>query len=102
MSYFEVRMSVDESLDLFDSVHNENVNQVFAGAVQPVVERSSPLGEFQVQNIDLLQDTFGVVQRLTAALGESAKTVPLVADALATGIYADAVVIVQSAEKLIR
>lgn len=95
----EVGMSVDESLDLLHGVHDEHVHQVLASSVQPVVEGSGALRELQVQDVDLLQDALGIVQRLATALSQGAQTVPLVADALTTRVYGDAVVVLKGAEK---
>lgn len=35
---FELFVSVQETLDLFHRVHDEHVDQIFASAVQPIVE----------------------------------------------------------------
>lgn len=92
-------VGVDETLYLLDGVHDEDVDQILPGAVQPVVERSGSFCEFQMQYVDFLQNPLGLVQSLTSALRQSAQTVPLVAYALAAGVYADAVVVIQSTKK---
>lgn len=43
-----MRVRVYQTLYFFHSVNNENVNQIFASAVQPVVEWSGAFGELQV------------------------------------------------------
>lgn len=42
-------------LDLLDSVHDEGVLQVLHGPLHPVVEGRGPLGIFQVQLVNGLQ-----------------------------------------------
>lgn len=93
-------MGVDEALNFLDGVHDEDVDKILASAVEPVVERRSALGELQVKNVDLLEDAFCIVQSLTATLSQGSQSVPLVADALATGVNTDTVVIIQCARQL--
>lgn len=38
-SSLKLTVSINQSLDFFNSVHNEHVHKIFTGAVQPVVER---------------------------------------------------------------
>lgn len=91
-------VSIDESLNFLDRVHDEYVDKILPGAIQPIIERCSPLRKFQVQDVNLLENPLGVVQGLPAALRQGAQPVPLVAYALATGVHADAVVVLQSTE----
>lgn len=93
-----MRVSINKALNFFNSVYNEDVNQIFASTVQPVVERSSTFGKLQVQDVDLLQNLFGFVECLATTLSQRAEPVPLVADALTASIHADAIVIVQCAD----
>lgn len=58
---------------------------------------SGTLGEFQMQNVDLLQNSFGFVKSLASALGQGSKSVPLVTDALASAVDRGAVVVLQGA-----
>lgn len=54
-------VSIDQTLNFLYSVNNEDVNEIFARSVQPVIEWSSPFGEFQMENVDLLHHSFGLV-----------------------------------------
>lgn len=95
--YLKVCVSIDEPLDLLDSMNDENVDQIFPGAVEPIVEWSSTFRKLQVQDIDFLEYPLGVVEGLATPLSQSSQSVPLVADALAASINTDAVVVLQSA-----
>lgn len=59
----------------------------------PVVEGRGPLGELEMQQVDLLQHALGVVQRVAAALRQRAQPVPLRADALAARVHTRHVVV---------
>lgn len=62
----------------------------------PVVEGGGPLGELEVEQIDLFEHSLGVVQRLPTTLGESAQAVPLRADALTPSVHTGHLVVFQS------
>lgn len=91
----ELVMGVHEALDFLHGVDDEHVDQIFAGAIQPVVEWSRTLGELQVEDVDLFENALGIVEGLTTALGEGSQAVPLVADALATRVYRCAIVVLK-------
>lgn len=93
----ELIVRLDQALDLLHGVNDEHVHQILARAIQPVVERRRPLCELQMQDVDLLQDALGLVQSGATALGEGTEAVPLIADALATGIHRHAVMVLQGA-----
>jgi len=57
------------------------------------------LGELKVEDVNFLEDALSFVESLATALGESAESVPLVADPLAARVDGDSVVIFQCAEK---
>lgn len=63
----------------------------------PVVERSGALRELEMQQVDLFEHPFGVIQRVAAALRECAQPVPLRADALASRVHARDLMVLQSA-----
>merc|ERR1719447_1734311 len=96
----ELRMRVNQALDLLKSVDNEHVDQVLAGSVQPVVEGSGALGELQVERVHALQNLFGLIHALPALLGECAKAIPLVTNGLASAIHLSRLPVVQSVELL--
>lgn len=62
-------MSVDQTLDFFNRVYNEDINQVLSGSIQPVVEWSGAFGKLQVKDIDLFHDAFSIIQSLPSSLG---------------------------------
>lgn len=60
---------------------------------------SRTLGKLEMKHIDFFQDTLGLVQGLTSALGQSSQTVPLIANTLASGVDRRTVMILECAEK---
>ena len=52
----ELRVRVNQALDLVEGVDDEHVDQVLPGSVQPVVEGSGALGELQVKGVDALKN----------------------------------------------
>ncbi len=80
----ELRMRVNQALDLVQGVDDEHVHQVLARTVQPVVEGRCALGELQVKRVDALENFLGLVHAVAAGLGERAQPVPLIADLLAS------------------
>ncbi len=78
----ELRMRVNQALDLVECVHDEHVDKVLARAVQPVVEGRGSFGELQVERVDALENFLRLVHAVAAGLGERAQPVPLVADLL--------------------
>merc|ERR1712018_1119381 len=96
----KLRVRVNQALDLLKSVDDEHVDQVLAGAVQPVVEGSGALSELQVKRVHTLQNLLGLIHALPALLGECTKAVPLVTNGLASAIHLSRVPVVQSVELL--
>ena len=95
-SGFELLVSIQQSLDLLHRVDDEHIHQILSGSVQPVIKwlksfkqfieinqigliksiilinvmnYSSTLGEFQMELINFLEDSFGILQSLTTGLG---------------------------------
>ena len=56
----------------------------------------SALGELEVQRVDALQNSLGLVQRCASLLRQISQHVPLVADALAARVDGGRVVVVES------
>lgn len=97
--HLEMWMSVNQSLDLLNGVNYEDVHQILSSTIKPVVEWRCAFCEFQMKNIDLFHDAFGVIKCLSSSLSESSKTVPLVANTLAAPVYGNTIVIIQRAEE---
>ena len=92
-SGFELFMGIEQALNFFHRVNDEHVHQILACSIQPVVERlivmqsifkrglgnlklktfefyRGPLGKFQMKLINLFKHSFGLLQSLTARLGQ--------------------------------
>merc|ERR1719186_2238023 len=99
-SGLELSVRIDQALDLLQSVDDEHINQVLAGAVQPVVEWCGTLGKLKMERVNALQDLLGLVHSLPALLGKCAKAIPLVTDSLAATIDLGRVPVVKSIQLL--
>jgi len=79
----ELRMRINQSLDLVQGVDDEHIDQVLPSSVQPVVKGRSTLGKLKMKAVNSLENLLCLVHTVPTLLGECAQPVPLITDLLA-------------------